>query len=181
MEVYVYDAVRTPRGKSKASGGLAEFTPQELVGQLIGALKTRSGEDAIERAAGLTLGCVGQIGAQGGHIALVSRLHAGLPDTVRAVHGLDVNLRTTTDASAHARREVTDTGAFHADCSGPICGFRDFETCGFQSESNRITLQTNRCQCFMSVHGRTRSSVRTRALRAHSLTKTTRQIHTKST
>lgn len=85
MEVYVYDTVRTPRGKSKATGGLAEFTPQELVGQLIGALKARTGEDTIGRAAGLTLGCVGQIGAQGGHIALVSRLHANLPPEMRAL------------------------------------------------------------------------------------------------
>ena len=33
---------------------------------------------------GLLLGCVGQIGAQGGNIALVSKLHSGLPDTAAA-------------------------------------------------------------------------------------------------
>jgi acetyl-CoA C-acetyltransferase len=85
MDVYLYDAVRTPRGKSKANGGLAALTPHELVRQLIEAIGTRNGPQTVTGAEALTLGCVGQIGAQGGHIALVSRLHAGLPDTVRAL------------------------------------------------------------------------------------------------
>ena len=85
MDIYVYDAVRSPRGKSKETGGLAALTPHELVGQLLASLKDRNGPDSVTRAESLTLGCVGQVGAQGGHLALVSRLHAGLPDTLRAL------------------------------------------------------------------------------------------------
>jgi acetyl-CoA C-acetyltransferase len=81
--VFVYDAVRTPRGKAKADGGLAQLSPQELVKQQNDALKARIGDIAILPDA-LLLGCVGQIGAQGGHIALVSKLHAGLPDAIAA-------------------------------------------------------------------------------------------------
>lgn len=110
MDIYIYDAIRTPRGKSKDTGGLAEFTPHELVRQLIEALKTRASPDAIERAAALTLGCVGQIGAQGGHLALVSRLHAGLPDQTRAttVNNYCVSGMTAAGMAAHEAAGLKD-------------------------------------------------------------------------
>lgn len=82
---YIYDAVRSPRGKAKEDGGLAALKPHALTGQLITALAARNGEAAVNDAASLTLGCVGQVGAQGGHLALVTRLHAGLPDSLRAL------------------------------------------------------------------------------------------------
>ena len=84
-DIYIYDAVRLPRGKAKDTGGLAACTPHELIAQLVAALEERSSEEAVLGAASLTLGCVGQVGAQGGHLALVSRLHSGLPETMRAV------------------------------------------------------------------------------------------------
>jgi acetyl-CoA C-acetyltransferase len=76
---YIHDAVRTPRGKAKPDGGLATFSPQDLVRHQAKALRQRVG-DAASTPDALLLGCVGQVGAQGGHIALVSKLHAGLPD-----------------------------------------------------------------------------------------------------
>lgn len=82
MDVWIYDAVRTPRGKARADGGLASLKPQELVGGLIDALEAR-GQDP-RAATGLVLGAVGQVGAQGGNIALVSKLHAGLNDEAHA-------------------------------------------------------------------------------------------------
>ncbi|WP_022701027.1 acetyl-CoA C-acyltransferase [Oceanicaulis alexandrii] len=85
MDIYLYDAVRTPRGKAKSSGALASHTPHALVGKLIDALGARNGRDEVARAASLILGSVGQVGAQGGHLALVSRLHADLPASMRAL------------------------------------------------------------------------------------------------
>lgn len=82
-QVYLYDAVRTPRGKARPDGGLAGLSPQELVRQQAAALAARCG-DVAAAPDGLLLGCVTQAGAQGGHIALVSKLHAGLPDTASA-------------------------------------------------------------------------------------------------
>jgi acetyl-CoA C-acetyltransferase len=81
--VYLFDALRTPRGKARSDGGLAQLKPQELVRQLYVALNERCGGNAASADA-LLLGCVGQIGAQGGNIALVSKLYAELPDTMSA-------------------------------------------------------------------------------------------------
>lgn len=82
-EVFVYDAVRTPRGKARPDGGLAGMTPYQLVGHQVDALRQRAGEMAGTPDA-LLLGCVGQVADQGGHIALSSKLHAGLPDSCAA-------------------------------------------------------------------------------------------------
>ncbi len=82
-DVFLYDAVRTPRGKAKPDGGLGALTPQELVKQQIDALGARLGA-AVRAPEALLLGCIGQVGDQGGHIALVSKLHAGLPDATAA-------------------------------------------------------------------------------------------------
>ncbi len=81
----IYDAVRTPRGKGRPprgerpGGALSQVPPQDLVSGLIQALDDRNpGLKAhIQR---LSLGCVGQVGTQGGHIAHVSKLVSGLPD-----------------------------------------------------------------------------------------------------
>lgn len=83
-DAWIYDAVRSPRGKGRDDGALAGIGPHDLIAQLVGALTSRNGEDAVSRAGGLTLGCVGQIGSQGGNIALVSRLRAGLPHAMPA-------------------------------------------------------------------------------------------------
>lgn len=83
-QAFIYDAVRTPRGKAKADGGLAALPPYELVRGQIAAIGNRLGGDAGPPDA-LVLGCVGQVGDQGGHIALVSKLHAGLPDACAAI------------------------------------------------------------------------------------------------
>jgi acetyl-CoA C-acetyltransferase len=81
---YLFDVVRSPRGKARADGGLAQLKPQELVHQLCAALDTRLEDAVTRRTEALVLGCVGQIGAQGGNIALVSKLHSGLPDEAAA-------------------------------------------------------------------------------------------------
>lgn len=82
MSAYIYDAVRTPRGKARPDGGLAALKPQELIGGLIDAIGARSGAKPTPDV--LIVGAVGQIGAQGGNIALISKLHAGLPDETAA-------------------------------------------------------------------------------------------------
>jgi acetyl-CoA acetyltransferase family protein len=84
-EVHLYDAVRTPRTRGKPDGSLAGVPPYELVRQLVQALEARHGSDvprAIER---LALGCVTQVGPQGGHVALVARILSGLPDSAVSV------------------------------------------------------------------------------------------------
>lgn len=82
MSVYIYDAVRTVRGKAKADGGLAALQPEDLVTAAARAIAGRTDTGlAPDR---LVLGAVGQVGAQGGNIALVSKFHAELPDETAA-------------------------------------------------------------------------------------------------
>lgn len=82
MSVYIYDAVRSPRGKGRRDGSLAGVPPAQLVVQLIRALEHRLGAAAVRAADHFTLGCVTQVGVQGGHIALSARIQAGLPDAM---------------------------------------------------------------------------------------------------
>jgi acetyl-CoA C-acetyltransferase len=82
MSIYIYDAVRTPRGKGRRGGSLTDVTPAQLVGQLIAALERRNGADVIKALDHFTLGCVTQVGAQGGHVALAARIQAGLHGTL---------------------------------------------------------------------------------------------------
>ncbi len=85
---YIFDALRTPRGKGvakrgdKPGGALSDVPPQDLVTQLISALDQRNNGVLSDSVARLYLGCVGQVGAQGGHIALLSRILSSLPDHV---------------------------------------------------------------------------------------------------
>ncbi|HBS34084.1 MAG TPA: acetyl-CoA C-acyltransferase, partial [Parvularcula sp.] len=44
-EAYVYDAVRTPRGKGKSDGSLHEITPIQLVTQVLEAVRDRNNLD----------------------------------------------------------------------------------------------------------------------------------------
>ena len=85
MDVLIFDAIRTPRGKGKAGGSLAGLAPYELIRQLVVAIAERHGPQVNAAVERLALGCVTQVGPQGGHLALVSRILAGLPDTAVSV------------------------------------------------------------------------------------------------
>lgn len=87
MDAYIADTVRTPRGKAKASGGLGQVKPLDLLTTLFHALETRQPFDtnAIDD---VILGCATQTGEQGGNIAKVAALMAGWGDHIP---GLTVN------------------------------------------------------------------------------------------
>ena len=82
MSVYIYDAVRSPRGKGRPDGSLAAVAPVQLVVQLVRALERRLGREVVSSVGHLTLGCVTQVGVQGGHVALSARIQADLPDAM---------------------------------------------------------------------------------------------------
>ncbi|MFJ8228946.1 acetyl-CoA C-acetyltransferase [Streptomyces sp. NPDC094448] len=84
-EAYVYDAIRTPRGRGKANGALHGTKPIDLVTGLIGALRDR--HPGLDPAAvdDIVLGVVGPVGDQGSDIARIAAIAAGLPDTVAGV------------------------------------------------------------------------------------------------
>ncbi|MEV7168311.1 acetyl-CoA C-acetyltransferase [Streptomyces sp. NPDC093224] len=84
-EAYVYDAIRTPRGRGKANGALHGTKPIDLVVGLITALRERN--PGLDPAAidDIVLGVVGPVGDQGSDIARIAAIAAGLPDTVAGV------------------------------------------------------------------------------------------------
>ena len=83
-EAFIYDAVRTPRGKGKADGALHEVTSLSLASQTLQAVAKRNElpENAVED---VILGCVDPIGEAGGDIARIAALHAGLGEKVPGV------------------------------------------------------------------------------------------------
>ncbi|MEV7192873.1 acetyl-CoA C-acetyltransferase [Streptomyces sp. NPDC093510] len=84
-EAYVYDAIRTPRGRGKAGGALHGTKPIDLVVGLIHELQARF--PGLDPAAidDIVLGVVGPVGDQGSDIARIAAIAAGLPDTVAGV------------------------------------------------------------------------------------------------
>ncbi|MEV7783498.1 acetyl-CoA C-acetyltransferase [Kitasatospora sp. NPDC088351] len=84
-EAYVYDAIRTPRGRGKATGSLHGTKPIDLVVGLIHELRRRL--PGLDPAAvdDIVLGVVSPIGDQGSDIARIAAIAAGLPDTVAGV------------------------------------------------------------------------------------------------
>ncbi len=93
---YIYDAVRTPRGKGREGGALNGVTPLELQHALITAVLDRNGLTAAT-VGDLILGCVTQVGEQGGNIAKVAALYSGLPDSVS---GITINRYCTSGLDA---------------------------------------------------------------------------------
>ncbi len=84
-EAFVYDHIRTPRGRGKAVGSLHEVKPVDLVVGLLDELKTRNPDLDPSRVDDVVLGVVTPIGDQGGDIAKTAALKAGYPETVAGV------------------------------------------------------------------------------------------------
>jgi len=84
-EAFVYDHLRTPRGRGKATGTLHEVKPVDLAVGLIDELQVRNPTLDTNRIDDVVLGVVSPIGEQGGDIAKTAALAAGLPDTVAGV------------------------------------------------------------------------------------------------
>ncbi|MEU5897342.1 MULTISPECIES: acetyl-CoA C-acetyltransferase [Streptomyces] len=84
-EAYVYDAIRTPRGRGKANGALHGTKPIDLVVGLIHEIQARFPDLDPAAIDDIVLGVVGPVGDQGSDIARIAAIAAGLPDTVAGV------------------------------------------------------------------------------------------------
>lgn len=80
-DAFIYDAIRTPRGRAKPDGGLHELSPFELLKPLYQALVERNNLDP-GLVGDVLLGCVTQYSEQAGNIAKSSLLYAGWPSSV---------------------------------------------------------------------------------------------------
>lgn len=83
-EAFIYDTVRTPRGKGKKDGSLHQATPVWLLRTLLQALEQRNRLDT-RLVDDLVLGCVTPVGEQGADIARTAVLDAGWAQTVAGV------------------------------------------------------------------------------------------------
>ncbi len=93
---FIYDAVRTPRGKGRDGGALNALTPLELQKALIPAILDRNSLDG-SAVGDVILGCVTQVGEQGGNIGKVAALVGGLPSSVS---GITINRYCTSGLDA---------------------------------------------------------------------------------
>ena len=84
-QAFVYDAIRTPRGKGKSNGSLYEVKPVDLMVGLLETVKERNPGLDPARIDDVVLGVVTPIGDQGGDIAKAAALAAGYPETVGGV------------------------------------------------------------------------------------------------
>ncbi len=86
-DAYIFDHVRTPRGRGKADGALHAVTPIELATQVLRALRERNDLDT-SRLDDVVFGCVSPVGEQGSCIARTAVLNA---DYAQDVPGKQLN------------------------------------------------------------------------------------------
>jgi acetyl-CoA C-acetyltransferase len=84
-EAFIYEAIRTPRGRGKKTGSLHSVKPTDLIVGLIQELRTRFPDLEEDRISDVVLGVVTPVGDQGMDIARTAVIVAGLPDTVGGV------------------------------------------------------------------------------------------------
>jgi acetyl-CoA C-acetyltransferase len=84
-EAFIYEAIRTPRGRGKQTGGLHATKPISLVVGLIDEIRRRHPGLDPNTIDDIVLGVVSPVGEQGGDIARTAAIMAGLPDTVGGV------------------------------------------------------------------------------------------------
>ena len=86
-DAYIYDHVRTPRGKGRASGALHSITPIELASTALRAIRDRNELDT-SNVEDVMLGCVAPVGEQGADIARVAVINS---DYAESTAGAQVN------------------------------------------------------------------------------------------
>ena len=80
-DAFIFDHLRTPRGRGKPDGSLHPITPMSLMAQVLAGLRDRNGLDT-RLVDDVVLGCVSPVAEQGANIARVATLVAGYDDRV---------------------------------------------------------------------------------------------------
>ncbi len=87
MEAFIYDAVRTPRGRGKKDGSLHDITPIQLATQMLEAVRDRTAINTAD-VDDVILGCVTPVGEQGAVIGRAAVLNADYAETTA---GMQIN------------------------------------------------------------------------------------------
>jgi acetyl-CoA C-acetyltransferase len=80
-EAFIYDAVRTPRGRGKSDGSLHDIQPIQLLTSVLTNLRDRNNLDT-SLVDDVIMGCVTPVGEQGADIARTAVLEAGYAESV---------------------------------------------------------------------------------------------------
>jgi acetyl-CoA C-acetyltransferase len=102
-DAYIYDHVRSPRGKGRPDGALHDVTATDLAAQMLAAVRDRNGLDT-RLLDDVILGCAQPVGEQGGNIARAAVLVAGYDESVagQQVHRFCASaLEAVNTAAAH--------------------------------------------------------------------------------
>lgn len=84
-EAYIFDSIRTPRGKGKKNGSLYEVKAIDLLATLFRAMKIRNNNFDTALVDDVIIGCVSPIGEQGSDIAKFAPMYAGWDTKVSGV------------------------------------------------------------------------------------------------
>ncbi|WP_354699687.1 Steroid 3-ketoacyl-CoA thiolase [Paraconexibacter sp. AEG42_29] len=131
----IVDAVRSPMAKGRAAkddrpgGALSELHPVELLAQTIKGLMDRNDVDPGE-VEDVMIGCVSQVGEQGGPAGRWAWLGAGFPEHVPA---------TTIDRRCGSSQQAADFAA-----QGVMCGTYDIVVAGGIESMSRVPMFTAR-------------------------------------
>src|SRR6056297_3337387 len=80
-DAYIFDHVRSPRGRGKSSGSLHQVTPIELLTQVLESIRDRNELDT-SKLDDVVIGCVAPVGEQGSNVARVAALNADYAESV---------------------------------------------------------------------------------------------------
>ncbi len=125
MSAYIYDAVRTPRGRGKSSGSLFSTRPVELAKTVLEAVVQRN-SFSTEHLEDVIFGCVTPVGEQGADIAKLACQYAGFSNNVA---GVQLNRFCASGL------EAVNTAAAHI-----IAGISDLVIAGGVESMSRIPL-----------------------------------------
>jgi acetyl-CoA C-acetyltransferase len=125
---YIFDAIRTPRGKGKKSGALYTVKPVTLVANLLNELKERNNLDTSQ-VEDIVLGCVTPVGDQGGDIAKIAALVA---DWDEVTAGVQTN-----------RFCASGLDAINIAAAKVIAGFEDLVVAGGVESMSRIPMASD--------------------------------------
>ncbi|WP_420589012.1 acetyl-CoA C-acetyltransferase [Bacterioplanoides sp.] len=128
QSAYIFDAIRTPRGKGKKGGALYTVKPITLVANLLNELKQRHDLDTSQ-VEDIVLGCVTPVGDQGGDIAKIAALVA---DWDQVTAGVQTN-----------RFCASGLDAINIAAAKVIAGFEDLVIAGGVESMSRVPMASD--------------------------------------
>ena len=127
-EAYIYDHVRSPRGRGKPDGSLHSITPINLASQVLAAVRDRNGLDT-KLVDDVILGCVAPVGEQGADIARIAALNA---DYDVCVPGKQLN-----------RFCASGLEAINTAAAQVVCGQSDIVIAGGVESMSRVPMMSD--------------------------------------